>query len=79
MWIRRRASPNTEIHVGRREPHYHKHVLPFLEMVKKAKIPNVAVDLGDYSSHAELAAHYPGFLRNRVDSIILGLGYSVAC
>ena len=71
--------PHTEIHVGHREPHYHEHVLPFLEMVKRATIPNVAVDLGDYCTHAELATHYPGFLRDRVESIVRGLNYSVAC
>lgn len=63
--------PHTEIHVGSREPHYRKHVLPFLELVGKAKIPNVAVDLGDYSTHAELATHYPKFLRDRVETIVL--------
>ena len=69
--------PHAEIHVGCREPHYHEHVLPFLELVEKAKIPNVAVDLGDYSTHDELATHYPGFLRDRVETIVLGLKSSV--
>jgi hypothetical protein len=63
--------PDTEIHVGCREPHYREHVLPFLELVERAKIPNVAVDLADYSTHAELATHYPKFLRDRVETIVL--------
>jgi accessory secretory protein Asp2 len=65
--------PYTEIHVGRNEPHYHKHVLPFLEWAVKTKIPNVTMDLGDYGTHRELAAHYPMFLRDRVERIVLGV------
>jgi len=70
--------PYTEIHVGRDEPHYRKHVLPFLQLVEKAKLPNVTVDLGDYGTHSELATHYPKFLRDRVETVILGLKSSFA-
>ena len=70
--------PYTEIHVGRDEPHYRKHVLAFLQLVEKAKIPNVTVDLGDYGTHSELATHYPKFLRDRVEAVILGLKSSFA-
>jgi accessory secretory protein Asp2 len=71
--------PHTEIHVGRHEPHYRKHVLPFLEWVESARVPHVVVDLGDYGTHRELATHYPLFLRNRVDDIAMALQPSVAC
>jgi accessory secretory protein Asp2 len=64
--------PRTEIHVGAREPHYRDHVAPFMEWVKQAQIPNVALDLGDYDTHEELAAHYPKFLRDRVDRLLAG-------
>jgi accessory secretory protein Asp2 len=64
--------PRTEIHVGQREPHYRHHVLHFLEWVKQAQIQNVTVHLGDYAVHSDLATYYPKFLRDRVESILLG-------
>jgi len=54
-------------------------VLPVLKLVDKAKVPNAAVDLDDYSMHAELATHYPLFLRDQVKPIVLGLKYSTPC
>jgi accessory secretory protein Asp2 len=64
--------PQTEVHIGAREPHYHEHVAPFMEWVAQAQIPNVTLDLSDYSTHEELATHYPPFLRDRVARIIQG-------
>ncbi|MGG0475950.1 hypothetical protein ABEY96_27600 [Priestia aryabhattai] len=63
-------SPTTFIHVGKDEPHYKEHVLPFYNMVKEKGITNVYLDLGDYESHKELAKHYPVYLRKSISKII---------
>lgn len=58
--------PNVIIHVGNKEPHYRKHVLPFLAMCASAGIRNVEVETADYSTHDELATHFPIFLKNKL-------------
>lgn len=54
---------NFHIHVGEGEPHYRKHVLPFIDMVKDNPLLKVDLDLADYSSHSELAKYFPEYLR----------------
>jgi hypothetical protein len=71
--------PYTEIHVGRHEPHYQRHVVPFLALAARARVHHIHVDLGDYATHQELATHYPLFLRDRVHRITCGLHGAVAC
>ena len=62
--------PNVTIHVGDKEPHYRKHVLPFLSMCASTGIGRVEVETADYSTHADLAKHFPIFLRNKIAHIV---------
>lgn len=63
--------PDIHIHLGRGEYHYKQHVLPFNEWMDKRGIP-YNLDLGDYDTHAEVAKHYPPFLKKHIRSIIGG-------
>ncbi|TLS38685.1 hypothetical protein [Pseudalkalibacillus caeni] len=60
--------PKTYIHVGRGEPHYEEHVLPFIKMAEAKK--NLEVDLGEYNTHSELSVHYPEYLKKAVGKLI---------
>ncbi|MGP5210958.1 hypothetical protein ACTXJ5_09215 [Psychrobacter alimentarius] len=62
--------PNTMIHVGKGEPHYIEHAIPFMKWADKLEISNVKWDFGDYDTHEELAVHYPIFLEKSVKEII---------
>lgn len=62
--------PKTKIHIGNKEPHYEEHVVPFMEWVKELAIPNVELDLQDYSTHEELAKYYPIFLEKEIDRFV---------
>ncbi len=65
--------PNLFLHVGKGEPHYENHALPFKKfMNEKGKI-NVNFDLGDYNKHSELATHFPIFLQDTTKRIINSL------
>ncbi|MFC4661444.1 hypothetical protein [Oceanobacillus aidingensis] len=62
--------PNIFIHVGKGEPHYKKHVMPYLEKVKSLHLKNTKIDLGDYNTHSELAKFFPKILYETVLNII---------
>lgn len=62
--------PNTFIHVGKGEPHYLEHAVPFMNWVKELNIKNVSWDLADYNTHEELATYYPPFLKKIINEII---------
>lgn len=63
-----RPSQEIAIMVGREEKHYTEHVLPFQQAFKRTL--NIDVALGQYSEHADTAAHYPPFLRETVAGIL---------
>jgi accessory secretory protein Asp2 len=62
--------PKTIVHVGRGEPHYKDHVLPFVELTNKLEINNVELDVENYNTHEELATFFPIFLQQKVNEII---------
>lgn len=62
--------PKTYIHIGRGEPHYEQHVLPFMEWAEEMCIPNINIDIEDYDDHEELATYYPAFLKRIIPKII---------
>lgn len=62
--------PKTYIHIGKGEPHYEQHVLPFMSWVKDLDIPNVQLNVEDYDNHDELAKYYPVFLKNMIPKVI---------
>ncbi|MBH0005393.1 hypothetical protein [Psychrobacter sp. SWN149] len=62
--------PSTIIHVGKGEPHYAEHAVPFMKWVDTLEINNVKWDFGDYNTHEDLAVHYPIFLEKSVKEII---------
>lgn len=64
------SPPNLYIHVGKNEPHYKNHVLPFYEFLNDQGIRNVELDLGEYDDHDELAMHFPVFLKEKIESIL---------
>ncbi|RIW31874.1 Two component regulator three Y domain-containing protein [Bacillus salacetis] len=61
--------PNINIHLGKGEEHYSKHVVPLIQWLDKKGI-DYNLDLGDYSKHAEVATHYPPFLIDHVSKIV---------
>ncbi|WP_130860473.1 hypothetical protein [Gracilibacillus phocaeensis] len=63
------CDPNVFIHVGEGEPHYKKHVLPFLDKVKSLQLKNITTDLGTYDTHNELAKFFPNILQKAVLNI----------
>lgn len=65
------SKPKLYIHVGKGEYHYTRHVLPFIEWLNYKRIP-YELDLGDYSTHAEVANYFPAYLNSTIKSI---LGY----
>ncbi|MBS4204785.1 heparinase II/III family protein [Lederbergia citrea] len=68
-----RVTPQLNIHVGKEEPHYKNHVLPFYEYLQEIGGQNIELDLGDYNDHDELAIHFPGFLSKKVNKILSGI------
>ena len=65
-----RHDPKVLIHVGKGEPHYKNHVLPFIEFTERIQLENIFLDLGDYDKHNELVNHFPSFLRENITGII---------
>ncbi|WP_062108583.1 hypothetical protein [Bacillus niameyensis] len=62
--------PNVMIHVGKGEPHYKNHVLPFMEFTKELNLKNISLDLGDYEKHDELVQHFPSLLKENILKVI---------
>ncbi|MFD1451540.1 hypothetical protein [Oceanobacillus sojae] len=62
--------PNIFIHVGEGEPHYKKHVLPYLDKAESLHLKNITIDLGHYNTHNELAKFFPKILQEAVLNII---------
>lgn len=60
--------PKMHIHVGKGEPHYATHVVPFIEALNK-KQATCHLDLGDYDNHSELITHFPPYLLKTVTNI----------
>lgn len=56
------------VHVGRGDPHWSRHVEPFVGFAEAAGIP-VRLDLAEYESHSELGAHYPDYLLTQLERI----------
>lgn len=61
-----RHDPNVLIHVGKGEPHYKNHVLPFIEHSKGIELENIKINLGDYDKHEELVNHFPDLLLKEI-------------
>src|SRR5690606_13714146 len=62
--------PQLYIHVGRDEPHYRNHVLPLIEYLASYGATIPTIDLADYGTHEELAAHFPAYLRRTVTDLL---------
>ncbi|MEK3817490.1 Two component regulator three Y domain-containing protein [Bacillus sp. FSL K6-1284] len=60
-----KSSPRLYIHVGQREYHYNHHVKPLIEEMNKKGI-QYDLDLGDYSDHADVAKHFPEYLKRMI-------------
>lgn len=58
------------LHVGKGEPHYENHVVPFIKFMEETGRINVNLSLGDYNTHNELATHFPIFFNENVKRII---------
>ncbi|RDW22214.1 hypothetical protein CWR48_00470 [Oceanobacillus arenosus] len=61
--------PNIALHVGKDEPHYPNHVVPLLHFFEETGRKEIQLDLGDYSTHKDLAKHFPDFLERNVKAI----------
>lgn len=59
------------VHVGRGDPHWARHVEPFVELMREAGLPLV-LDFADYDQHGELGTHFPTFLQDSIRAIIAG-------
>ena len=57
------------IHVGKDEPHYLRHIVPFLGLVSAHPNLKINLDLGDYSKHSDLAEHFPVYLRSVAEQL----------
>ncbi|WP_226618611.1 heparinase II/III family protein [Cytobacillus firmus] len=62
--------PQLDIHVGKDEPHYKNHVLPFYNFLQEIGGQKVKLDLGDYDNHDELATYFPLFLSEKINHIV---------
>lgn len=65
-----KSNPILFIHVGKDEPHYEEHVLPFYNFLQELGKSTITLDLGEYNNHDELAQYYPKFLLNKVKEIL---------
>jgi len=65
----RNPSPKLFIHVGRGDPHYEKHILPFLAICDDLNIRQISLDIGEYSTHEELATHFPIYLHDTLQNL----------
>ncbi|MEN8701820.1 hypothetical protein [Bacillus infantis] len=63
------SCPRIMIHVGKGEPHYEAHVKPFSDFLAARGYKNLELDLGNYDTHKELAAHFPIFLQQKIRQI----------
>lgn len=62
--------PNVFVHVGKGEPHYNNHVMPFVELSKEIGLNNVELNTQDYDRHNELVKHFPKLLKREILKII---------
>ncbi|PET34897.1 hypothetical protein CN514_25105, partial [Bacillus sp. AFS001701] len=58
------------IHGGRGDLHYIEYVKPFIKKLIEKNIP-CNIEVKDYNSHSELGNHYPDFLINNLNRIIV--------
>lgn len=61
--------PDIHIHCGVGEPHFKKHVLPLVGLLKEQEIP-FRLDRARYDTHAALSRHFPGYLSRTVQEIV---------
>jgi len=61
--------PKTNIHIGYWEPHFKKHVVPFMEMANELDIDNISLHVKDYKSHSGIVEFYRDFLIDNIDKI----------
>lgn len=65
--------PNINIHIGKGDSHYDKHVLPFINELDKINI-GYNLDEKEYNIHTDVAIYYPDYLLdvlNKIDSKLL--------
>lgn len=62
-------APNLNIHVGKGDRHYWRHLMPYIEVLKEKGF-SYNFDLADYQSHAELTIHFPEYLTRTIEQII---------
>lgn len=63
-------NPEIYYHVGKGEPRYSKHALPFIDFLSTNEINLKSLDLGDYSNHSFVANFFPNYLNESLKSII---------
>jgi hypothetical protein len=61
--------PNVVLHVGEHEPHHQEHVRPLLDWLAAHGFPAPQLDLGNYTTHAELDRHFPSFFQEQCEKI----------
>src|SRR5699024_10220694 len=61
--------PKTNIHIGYWEPHFKKHVVPFMEMANDLGIDNISLHVKDYKSHSGIVDFYRDFLIENIEKI----------
>lgn len=61
--------PKTNIHIGYWEPHFKKHVVPFMEMANDLGIDNISLHVKDYKSHSGIVEYYRDFLMDNIIKI----------
>jgi len=62
------------IHVGKGDHHYQRHVLPYVDHVRKLG-GKIDVDVGDYAEHKALGEHFPIYLEKAL-SDLFGITFS---
>ena len=62
--------PRTYIHVGMWEPHFKKHVMPFMNLAHELSIDGVELNISDYKTHKELIKYFPDYVKKTLREIL---------
>lgn len=68
--VKNNSSLSIYYHVGKDEPRYTRHAIPFIKLLSDFNITLSSLDLGDYSNHSLVAEYYPRFLISSIKKII---------
>lgn len=63
--------PKINVHIGKGEPHYERHYLPLLNMLKIRNV-EISSDIENYESHNDLTKFFPPYLLAKVKTILQG-------